>query len=594
MLRAETRSCQNCKSDFTIEPEDFSFYEKIKVPPPTFCPECRLQRRLAFRNERGLHRRKSDATGKDIISIFRPDSPFTVYESEYYYSDNWDAGAYGKEYDFSKPFFEQFKELLIKTPTIALFDSKSTNSSYCNITVEHKNCYLASSGWSNEDCMYINRTVANKNSLDLYICSRNEYSYDNIYCKDSYKLFYSHSSENCNDCYFLYDCRGCSNCFGCVNLRNKQYYIFNQPYSKEEYFKKLAALDCSDYAFVEEMKHTMTKMRTDALHRYAQIYKSVGAVGDHLSNVKNAYQCFDFLDGAENVKYSHWSAKEFKDSYDTGPGTGGNSELLYEGVSIGVENYACMFGFIVWYSRNVQYAINCQSSNDLFGCVSLRNKSYCILNKQYTKEGYEALLPKVIQHMHDTPYTDSKGRVYRYGESFPVEFSPGPYNDTVAQEYMPITKTKAVENGFGWGEPTEKTYQTTVAAAGLPLKIDDVSPEILKEIIGCAHQGKCDCQCSVAFRITSGELEFYKQMQIPLPRLCFNCRHQGRLSQRNPMKLWKRNCLCDGNHSENNTRSNIAEHFHGATHCPNIFNTTFAPDRQETVYCEQCYQAEVV
>ncbi len=34
-----------------------------------------------------------------------------------------------------------------------------------------------------------------------------------------------------------------------------------------------------------------------------------------------------------------------------------------------------------------------------FGCISLRNASYCILNKQYTKEEYEALVPQIIEHM---------------------------------------------------------------------------------------------------------------------------------------------------------------------------------------------------
>ena len=54
-MEQEIKVCQNCKKDFTIEPDDFAFYEKIKVPAPTFCPECRLQRRLAFRNERALY-----------------------------------------------------------------------------------------------------------------------------------------------------------------------------------------------------------------------------------------------------------------------------------------------------------------------------------------------------------------------------------------------------------------------------------------------------------------------------------------------------------------------------------------------------------
>ena len=50
-MKSETKQCQNCKKDFIIEPDDFGFYEKIKIPPPTFCPECRMQRRLAWRND---------------------------------------------------------------------------------------------------------------------------------------------------------------------------------------------------------------------------------------------------------------------------------------------------------------------------------------------------------------------------------------------------------------------------------------------------------------------------------------------------------------------------------------------------------------
>src|SRR5579864_9029045 len=111
-MTAETRTCQNCKQPFTIDPEDFDFYKKIAVPPPTFCPECRMKRRFAWRNEHNLYRRKDDATGKDIFSGFSPDISLKIYEKEYWMSDAWDPLIYGKNYDFSRPFFEQFKELM--------------------------------------------------------------------------------------------------------------------------------------------------------------------------------------------------------------------------------------------------------------------------------------------------------------------------------------------------------------------------------------------------------------------------------------------------------------------------------------------------
>ena len=85
----ETKTCQNCKKDFTIEAEDFSFYEKIKVPPPTFCPECRLQRRLAWRNERSLYKRKCDAPGHEetIITMYPPELAIKVYDQKYWWGD---------------------------------------------------------------------------------------------------------------------------------------------------------------------------------------------------------------------------------------------------------------------------------------------------------------------------------------------------------------------------------------------------------------------------------------------------------------------------------------------------------------------------
>ena len=62
--------CQNCRGEFIIEPDDFLFYEKIKVPPPTFCPLCRAERRLAFRNEKRLFKVKNSFTGKDMFSLY--------------------------------------------------------------------------------------------------------------------------------------------------------------------------------------------------------------------------------------------------------------------------------------------------------------------------------------------------------------------------------------------------------------------------------------------------------------------------------------------------------------------------------------------
>ncbi len=107
----------------------------------------------------------------------------------------------------------------------------------------------------------------------------------------------------------------------------------------------------------------------------------------------------------------------------------------------------------------------------------------------------------------------------------------------------------------------------------LPDSIEDVSDDILNEVISCPNDGDQMKQCTSAFKIVPAELQFYKQKNLPLPRFCPNCRHYERLKYRNPMKLWKRGCM-----KEN---------------CNNQFETSYAPERVEKIYCEKCYQQEV-
>ncbi len=580
----ETKTCQNCKNDFNIEPDDFSFYEKIKVPPPTFCPECRLQRRLAWRNERGLFKRKCDVENHEemLVSIYTPESNLIIYDYDFWHSDSWEPLDYGVDYDFNINFFFQFSNLLSKVPLINLFDSKSTNSSYCNITIEHKNCYLVSAGWGNEDSLYSNRISYCKDTGDSYCCHKTEFSYQNVYCRESSKLFFSLNCESCVDSYFLYDCRGCVNCIGCTNLRNKSYCIFNQQYTKVEYQKFISENNLGDREILEKVKYKFKNLYSKSIHKYAHLIKTENVIGDNIENSMNCYHCFDLAGDAQNVKYANWGTYGLNDSYDTGPGTGGKSELTYEGISIGVSNSMCAFGVIIWNCRNVFYSLGLQNCTNCFGCISLKNKQYCIFNKQYTKEEYEELLPKIIKQMNDIPYIDKKGNIYKYGEFFPIELSPYPYNGTVGQDYMPVKKDYANTNNYPWYNNKENMYEATLNPKDLPLTIDKVKESISDEIISCMNSGFEKDGCTSAFKITKQELDFYKRLNIPLPEFCQTCRHNQRLELRNPMKLWSRQCMCD-----------IENHDHEGR-CVNKFETSYAPERPEIVYCESCYQKEVI
>ncbi len=191
------------------------------------------------------------------------------------------------------------------------------------------------------------------------------------------------------------------------------------------------------------------------------------------------------------------------------------------------------------------------------------------------------------------PYTDKGGRIYKYGEFFPNDASPFAYNESVAQEHFPLKQVDAEKMGFTWKEMKEKNYKATISPFAIsddPKKIDDT---ITTEVIGCINEGKGEHNCTIAFRILPDELQFYKQLNVPIPVFCPNCRHHQRLKQRNALKLFKRKCQCAGQESENKLYKNTGVHAHADNHCENEFETSYDPERAEIVYCEKCYQQEV-
>jgi len=580
---SSVQACQNCKQDFTIELEDFSFYEKIKVPPPTFCPECRTVRRLCWRNEMSLFKRKCDVPGHEemLISFLSPEEKLTVYDSNTWWSDSWDPLSYGKEYNFSKSFFEQWKDLRNVIPLQCLSNIHATNSDYCNVAEESKDSYMCSACWKIEKTLYSNRISEVKDSSDLYIVHRSELCYEDIVCSDSYHLLYSFNCKSCVDSYFLYDCIGCTDCFGCSNLRSKSYCMWNQQLSREEYLRQLSKYNLKDYKIILKLRNKFKELFLKSLHRFAIKIKTVNSIGDNLESTKNCKICFDATGKIEDVKYSHWLAINVKDAYDSGPGIG-EAELVYETFDTGVGNFRNLFTSVVYSSNDVEYSFNCHGCSNLFGCIGVRNKNYCILNKQYGKVEYEKLIPKIKEQMDEVPYIDKIGIVYKYGEFFPAELSTFCYNETQAQDYFPISKEYAIKMGYRWRDRKISEYQTTITAKDLPNNLDDVQDSITKEIIECENKEKSSNYCRGAYKITLDELNLYRRLGVPLPRLCFLCRHENRLKMRNPMKLWHRSCMCD---KEN--------HFHGAEKCEVEFETSYAPDRPEIIYCEKCYQQEV-
>jgi len=593
-MGSENRQCQNCKKEFTIDTEDFNFYKKIDVPPPTFCPLCRTQRRWAFRNERGLYKRKCDYSGKEIFSMYAPDSPVKVYERDIWLSDVWEALDYGRDVDWSKSFLTQIYELMLEVPFKSNNVIRGVNSPYANNATDPRNSYLTFNTNHAEDCMYSNGIDFSKDCVDVSHVAKAESCHQSFWIESCYRTHFSSQCADSSDLWFCRDCYGCMDCFGSVNLRGKNYYFFNELYDKEEYDKKVKEYKLHTREGLEKAQKDTSLFWKKFPNKNIQGIKNLNSYGSYITNSKNVRDSFLIREG-ENLRYCQYlqAIPGGKDCYDYS-NWGESAELMYEAVICGSGVQNIKFSFLTQEScHDIEYSINCHGSENLFGCIGLRKKSYCILNKQYTKEEYKKLVEKIKKHMIDVPYIDKKGRVYRYGEFFPIEFSPIAYNESIAQEYFPFTKEEVVERGYRWRDVDTKNYVPTILSEDIPNDIIKTDDSITGQIIECAHKMNCNQGCTKAFRIIPDELQFYRKIGVPVPTLCPACRTRERLKMRLGVELFEEECMCGGEKSTNGEYKNFCVHAHGEGKCGNRFKTGLAPDKGDIVYCENCYQQEV-
>jgi hypothetical protein len=518
------RQCLQCQSGFEVAPEDRAFYErmavevngeKFSIPDPTLCPKCRFQRRLTWRNDRKLYHRKTDIEGKEVISMFAPDSMMKVVHKERWYSDQWDARDYGREYDFSRPFFEQFKDLMAAVPLPHIMVHSDSNSLYTNYTYANHNCYMCFAGNYLEDSLYCYNAENSRDCVDCLFVFDSELCYEGVHLSNCYNVKYSLHSRNCQDSAFLENCANVSNSFMCWNLNGQQYCFLNKQYTKEEYEALMAQIDLGDPAVVEDLLSRWLAERGQAIQPENHNMSSENCTGEYILNSKNCSDCYIMGKNCEDCRYVVNGFPGLKDSQDC-TYCGENTSLLYECTASGADCYKMAFCNLCFVNcSELYYCVAMTGSKNCFGSMSMRNAEYCILNKQYSKEEYEALLPRVIEHMKSTG---------EWGQFFPAGLSPFGYNESAAQDFFTLAQEQAVPSGFNWKDDPARDYDQQLYEGSY--KISEVSDQITKEVLACDF-------CDKNFKITKQELAFYRKMKLAVPMHCFDCRHTRRLSIRN-------------------------------------------------------------
>lgn len=562
----ERKKCRISGEEFVVTDRDLQFYDmlspvfasqKYLIPSPTLCPRERQMRRMTWRNYDQFYRNTCALTGKEIISTYRPWTPYKVASLESWWSDDWNPYDYALEIDFSRPFFPQFLELDQKTIHLPLSISKSENSSYTNFSIHNRNCYLCTRIAECENCYYCLFIVRSKNCFDCYDVGDSEYLYECIRTSKSYHSLYCTDCDNCRDCYFLLDCSGCQDCFGSCNLRNARFVWNNTQLTEVEYREKHknSLQNISDGS----------KNRTTFLHfcekfpkKFMTGFQNEDASGNYLFSNSHVVFSFDCRE-CENVRYAY-GGHNIRDSLDVTTGYFHERSLEVCGGTAAYNELFCIS--CLNDCRDILYCKDCVSgTSNCFGSISLKKGKHCILNTPYSQHEYETLCGKIIDHMRSTG---------EWWEFFPAEYSSYAYNETTAQSHFPQSKEFILNRKWSWHE-AERTEKNTGFS---PLAIEQYDEKkvgfeiaqknietLLASTLSCSETGK-------NYKIISQELAFYIENSLPIPRLNPAVRSSIRLEQTLPMEL--HNSSCD--------------------ECWQPFLTSYAPDRPEKILCEECYR----
>lgn len=551
------RLCVDCDRNFIIYKEDIDFYKMLRVPPPTHCPGCRNRRRLSFANYSNIYKRKCDVPGHTdvMISPIAPVMPWVTYDYETYYSDKWDPMSYGLNIKSKISFFNQFMDLLKEIPQPGVRrGSDSPNSDYSFYGKYMKDCYYVFGGRTSEDVMFSSSIYRSIHVMDSYFTREVDTGYENITTNKCNNCFFTYFSSNCFDCRFIYDCRNCNDCFGCVNLRNKKYCWFNEQLSKEEYSKRINEIDLTSQDVNNEIRNKFFDLVKDNPIRATRVQNSENVLGNDIKNSSNCFDVFQAED-SENLRYAYFVIMYMTNSMDVNHG--GRGDNLYE-TQNAAHSSNIKFSFAVKESSDSEFLITATNCHNCFGCVGLKNASYCIFNKQYSPEEYFIEVDKIKTEML---------RNGEYGEFFPMNFSPIAYNSSFANIMYPMSEEEAKERKLFWQPDviTDLKSLKVINASDLPKTLSEVTEDLYDVAIIGESSKK-------SFRIIKREVDFYKRYKIPLPTDTPYSRMMKRF------RILNNFCL------EKDTCSKCKIEIHSA------YKTTdgYKP------YCEKCYQQEVI
>ncbi|MBI4598775.1 hypothetical protein HY734_01095 [Candidatus Uhrbacteria bacterium] len=382
-LQPGERTCAITGETWTMTDEEIGWYKKFNVPAPDISPNTRWKWQGYYDVGYQFWWNRHAETGKPVLSFHHPATGVRVLPDAEWFARDFAEISVG--YDRTRPFFDQMRELQLKVPLFATFNTVPPENSLALMSLGDRDSYFTFACKSAR-CFYMAGAFNTEDSSEVFLsidCTR---SHHVVHSDRIYNCRYVRESFDCMDSAFLFDCRNCRNCFGATNKRNAQYLWFNEQLTKEEWERRRAEVDFGRRSVVEACTERFERMLREQ------------AVWPENFNGTNADSTGDYLDGCTRTSFGFSSEKGPVDNYW--------SSWLYgapQGTAFCWGAFNCSEEFLCVSSpessklkmsyrsqrcEDSEYLYACVDLKNCFGCVGLKKRQFCILNKQYTEDEY--------------------------------------------------------------------------------------------------------------------------------------------------------------------------------------------------------------
>lgn len=338
-------------------------------------------------------------------------------------------------------FMEQFASLYQQHPFPYIHQiGDNENSTYASSIYGAKNAYLSTEVIFASNVLYSAGVKSNSNmvlnSVNIVWDNANVYMSNTV--RKSFNIFYSKWVFGSSDVRFSTNLQWCNHCLFCNNLQNASYRIKNKQYSKAQY---------------EQLKQQILSQKEKYNNWYQSLQQpatinSLNAKWRGVVDAKHLENGYftSKISLSRNVFFAWWGENN-SNFYDTVLAWIPYGSDMYAVWWATWEHYYCCVEVIE--SSHIFYSMYLENCSYCLGCIGLKNKQYCIFNKQYVKEERYEKVDQIFSQMEQD---------WTLGNFFSWLLCPHYFNDTAAYLIDPsFTQEEVQSYGYAWRDETIQT-----------------------------------------------------------------------------------------------------------------------------------------